>query len=1106
MTDPREWPPGGSEMGLLVRAHDRAHTPLGIPESWPAALRIAATTALDSALPAIVLWGADLIQIYNDGYRAILGLRHPLALGQQTRACWPEVWGFNEPIYRRVMETGERVYLEDQEYVIEPSGVPETRYFTLSFAPARDELGAVGGVLVVVLETTRRVLAERQNTSLLQASEVEADRLRLMFAQAPSFMALLKGPEHVFQVVNAAYMRLLGDRQVIGQAVRQAIPEIEDQGFLELLDSVYAKGEPFLASGTPILLPDAADSPASLHYLNFVYQPIKDAHGQVTGIFVAGSDITPQYNAQQALVGLNEELTGKVSLLEAAGRRHAFQLELAHRIRPLTLADDVIAAACELLGRHLKVSRVLFCEVDDVLGTLVIRNDWTRNGVASLAGQTRALNDFGPLDIEALRAGELVARDDITQHSRSAAYAQAYARIGIRATLAIPLVKAGRLSVIFNLHQVEPHHWSDTDIQLAQDVAEWTWSAAESARAQAELRTERDQSQHTFDHMAEGFSIIDRDWCVTQMNAVGLLLGRRTAAQVIGKNYWDVWPEARHTSLEKFYRRVMETGKSEKFEQQIHFSDGHISWLELRAQRILDSSIAVFFRDTTQEKLDKAALRLTQTRADAALRVAQLGTFTWDSDTNDAECSERTREIFGFTPDQGHVADDYFNCIVAADLAPVQARLASTLARDGRIDIEYRIQLPDGQVRHIVCQGDSRRGLDGKWERFVGVFHDVSKSRQAEILLRTTDRRKDEFLAMLAHELRNPLAPIVTAARILSRPGVDAATISQASGIIERQAAHMTGLLADLLDVSRIDKGLVTLDKKVLNLSEIVRQAVEQVQPLMVQRRHRLSVHTPQEGMRVEGDHVRLVQILSNILVNAAKYTPEAGDITLELTRTAEHAVMTVRDNGVGIGEDLLPGIFDIFTQAERSVDRHQGGLGLGLTLVMHLVALLGGRVTAKSAGLGKGSEFSVYLPLFNDARGMAEPSAAPASLAPGQSRRILLVDDNVDAASTIAMLLSAEGHVVSVAHNGPDALKSARLEPPQIVLLDIGLPVMDGYSVARQLKASQGTAEVLLVALTGYGQPEDRARSLAAGFDHHLVKPVDSAELLDLIDSAVLA
>ncbi|THC46050.1 ATP-binding protein [Massilia sp. Mn16-1_5] len=387
----------------------------------------------------------------------------------------------------------------------------------------------------------------------------------------------------------------------------------------------------------------------------------------------------------------------------------------------------------------------------------------------------------------------------------------------------------------------------------------------------------------------------------------------------------------------------------------------------------------------------------------------------------------------------------------------------------------------------------------------VGIFvegSDMTVRKQVEDELRAANRQKDQFLAMLAHELRNPLAPITTAAQLLKMGTLDAKAIRNASEIIARQAEHMTDLVNDLLDVSRVTRGLVTLDKEELDLNAVVAGALEQVRPLIESKRHSLTMQLSGEPVHVLGDRTRLVQVLSNILNNAAKYTPPGGEIVLRVTALEDHVVVTVRDNGIGIEPDVLPYIFELFTQAERTPDRSQGGLGIGLALVKSLVALHGGKVDARSEAPGKGSEFEICLPRM-DTGAAATPEANGESLAArAQPLRVVVVDDNQDAAQMLATLLEVQGHSVSVEYDGRGAVLRARIERPHVMLLDIGLPDTDGYALARQLRAISELRGVTLIALTGYGQDEDRRMAEEAGFDHHLVKPADLAQVTAILAS----
>ena len=382
----------------------------------------------------------------------------------------------------------------------------------------------------------------------------------------------------------------------------------------------------------------------------------------------------------------------------------------------------------------------------------------------------------------------------------------------------------------------------------------------------------------------------------------------------------------------------------------------------------------------------------------------------------------------------------------------------------------------------------------------ASVARFAEQSRQAASAERT---RRDEFLAMLAHELRNPLAPIASAASLLKRGKNDENVSRRASAIIERQVEHMTGLIDDLLDVSRVTRGLIELEKEALNLEGIISDAVEQAMPLIHSRGHLLTIRELPELAVVLGDRKRLVQIVSNLLTNAAKYTPDGGQIDLRTEVRQEQVTIAVQDNGIGMAPDLIEHLFEPFVQAKRTSDRSSGGLGLGLALVRSLVELHGGKVSCTSAGPGKGSEFKVCLPRLQkyDDKALHSPSGEPSI--PGRRVKVLIVDDNVDAAQAMCIILNTAGHEATVEHCPKEALDAALKERPDVCLLDIGLPGISGNDLARQLRARPETAGTLLIAVTGYGQSADRERARAAGFDHYMTKPVDISRLLALLGSA---
>jgi CheY-like chemotaxis protein/nitrogen-specific signal transduction histidine kinase len=396
---------------------------------------------------------------------------------------------------------------------------------------------------------------------------------------------------------------------------------------------------------------------------------------------------------------------------------------------------------------------------------------------------------------------------------------------------------------------------------------------------------------------------------------------------------------------------------------------------------------------------------------------------------------------------------------------------------------------------------------DGRFIHTRCFTRDISDRKRAEEALQQASRRKDEFLAMLAHELRNPLAPILSAVALLRKLGPAEPQLQRARDVIERQAHHLTRLVDDLLDTARITQGKITLRKERLELMSVIGRAVETSRPLIESRGQELNLSLPQEPLRLEGDMVRLAQVVSNLLNNAAKYTEQGGHIWLTAEREKDEIVLRVRDDGIGISPTLLPDIFDLFTQAERSPDRSSGGLGIGLALVRSLVEMHGGRVEAHSAGPRQGSEFVVRLPRLKRGTQKIEAAAVHADPVPTPKtcRRILIVDDNVDSAECLALLLKLGGHQIQTAHDGPAALDIAQMFHPQVVLLDIGLPELDGYEVARRLREWPEMQNAVLIALTGYGRAEDHRLSEQAGFDHHLTKPVDPYTVETLINSLVL-
>jgi PAS domain S-box-containing protein len=522
----------------------------------------------------------------------------------------------------------------------------------------------------------------------------------------------------------------------------------------------------------------------------------------------------------------------------------------------------------------------------------------------------------------------------------------------------------------------------------------------------------------------------------------------------------------------------------------------------------IDGVVTVLF-DVTERVTALQRAEIADTRRRLALDAADVGTWRVDLvtrlDTRDAALNR----ILGLPEvETTQPMDDFVSRVHADDRPRVNAAIENAIAQNTDYSVEMRMVRPDGGVRWVRDIGRVVRDERNMPIAFTGAAADItdrklaeSRSDQLAEAALAASRAKDEFMAMLSHELRNPLAPIVTALQIMKLRN-DPSTKERE--MIERQVAHLIRLVDDLLDISRVTRGMIELTREHLPVRDVISKAIEIASPLIEQKQHHIKVDVP-SGLWVDGDAVRLAQVFANLLTNAARYTNPGGAI--EVAASAEHGRILVRvsDNGTGISAQMLPRVFDLFVQGgDRGRARSEGGLGIGLALVRNLLALHGATVSAHSDGKGRGSSFTVELEAVDPELAQASADALPARL-PTTGRRVLVVDDNADAASLLHDALRIFGHDVAVAHDGPQALSLIGKFRPQAAVLDIGLPVMDGYELARQMRAN-GLTQCIFVALTGYGQEEDRARSAEAGFAAHLVKPVDLERLAKVLEDPPLA
>ena len=489
------------------------------------------------------------------------------------------------------------------------------------------------------------------------------------------------------------------------------------------------------------------------------------------------------------------------------------------------------------------------------------------------------------------------------------------------------------------------------------------------------------------------------------------------------------------------------------------------------------------------------AARVSETAAAAqsglletALESVNAGVLSFDPETGEAHWDARLKSLFGFGPEQPPTHEALVARIHPDDRGRFEAAVAAVTSPAGprRYSVEVRITRGDGELRWLSSTGFAVFEGD-RLVRLVGTARDVTERRNAEESLRLASKQKDEFLAMLAHELRNPLAPIRNASEVLALRYAGDIQAGAPIAMLRRQTDHLARLLDDLLDVTRIAQGRVTLKRESLEIGTIVGQAVETVAPLARSKSQLLRVERGEALLYVNGDRTRLVQCLTNVLQNAVKFTQDRGEIVVAVRDGGGEVEVAVRDNGAGIPPELAPRVFDLFVQSERTPDRSQGGLGIGLSVVKRLVEMHGGSARVASSGSGKGTTVTMRLP-------RVEPPSNAAETVPvtARAKRVLVVDDSTDAADSFAMLLELAGHKVSVAYSARAALEAAELENPDVAFIDIGLPQMNGYEVARRLRSNDRCRTIKLVALTGYGQPADRDAAQSAGFDHHLVKPAD--------------
>ena len=582
-----------------------------------------------------------------------------------------------------------------------------------------------------------------------------------------------------------------------------------------------------------------------------------------------------------------------------------------------------------------------------------------------------------------------------------------------------------------------------------------------------------------------------------------------TAEEMIGRPMSQLAVPGQQEDMTWILDRVRNGERIDHYETVRQTKDGRVIFVSLCVSPICDNAGKIvgaskIARDITERKRALEDRLRAEERLRLALEAGRMLAWELDVATGMVECSDSPA---GFPSVSSGPYSELTKHFHRDDVERVDLALRRALSGEAPYDVEFRLVGPEGSIRWVSDRAIVFLDQAGTAQRVLGVCTDITEQKRSEerntTLLREVqhaDESKNKFLAMLAHELRNPLAPLRNSVHLLRMRGGDAAMVAQVRDMMDRQVTHMGRLIDDLLDVSRITRGLVSLNKERVNLAQLARLTVEDHRALFESSGVTLTARVPEIPVWVHGDRTRLTQVLDNLLENGRKFTEKEGEIEVEVyaDQAARRAMLRVRDTGIGVDPEMLPKLFDIFSQADRSLDRSRGGLGLGLALVKRLVQLHDGAVEARSAGLGEGAEFTISLPLELEPKALSQRS--PGSHQAKKRIRVLVVEDNHDSAESLRMLLVTQGYEVTIAYSGTEGVEAAQRARPDVVVCDIGLPGMDGYAVAKAIRRDPATAGTRLIAVTGYGQDDDQARAMESGFDTHLVKPADPERLLSLL------
>jgi PAS domain S-box-containing protein len=818
---------------------------------------------------------------------------------------------------------------------------------------------------------------------------------------------------------------------------------------------------------------------------DYIFVPILGADGEVESVAGTTRDITERQEAEE---------------------RQKFRIRLADTLRPLSDPIEVQAEASRVLGEHLGANRVVYFEIRG--DQYVVERDYIA-GVAPLVGRY-PVAAFGSKLLAVLLDGRTVVETDATlQPDRSAAERAAFAAIHVRGHVDVPLVKDGRFVAGMTVHFCDQRNWTPQEVALIEETSERTWAAVERARVEAALRQSEERRRLALDAAELGTWQIDlaTNTFITD-ERFRIIFSGTTQAMDYERTFAAIHPADRERIRQAAAAAARADDPAPYTEEfRVIHPDGSVRWVFAKGRANYEResqgrflSLDGTVTDITARKRAEASLRESEQRFRLVADAAPV--LIWLSGT-DKMCHWFNRPWLAFTGRSmaQEVDNGWVEGVHPNDLE--RCRHAIDAAFDARapFSMEYRLRRHDGEFRWLVNNGVPRYGSAGEFEGFIGSCLDVTDYKNAEAGLRDADRRKDEFLATLAHELRNPLAPIRNGLHVIRLAGASG-TVEQARSMMERQLTQLVRLVDDLLDMSRVTSGKLELRRARIQLRAVIDAAVETSRSAIEEAGHKLTLTMPADPIWLDGDLTRLAQVVSNLLNNSAKYMRRGGHVRLTAMCENDMAIVSVQDEGIGIPPAMLEKVFEMFTQVDRALEKTTGGLGIGLSLVKGFVEMHGGTIEARSEGEGRGSEFVVRLPVALSAADKVTPDEAQDSDGSPRRRRILIADDNVDSTQWMGKLLEMLRNDVRVANDGLQAVELAESFRPDVILLDIGMPNLNGYEAARRIRAHPAGQGTVLIALTGWGQEDDRRKSFEAGFDHHLVKPVEIAVLTKLLDA----